>query len=263
MELPSNLFEQMAFNTRPKIEEHMLIVMDKSTHEEHLFQPFQTNNKQFKKAVTFLSAYNGLFNVTNRNNKIYFKKNLIDEDFIQIRIPEGAYEIESMNFEIKRIIIDKEHYTETNYPFTIKPNFSTLGSIVEIKPQGAIFGFVFDDSIGSLLGFDETILFEEYNLSPNPVDILSFDNIFIGCDIAQGMIFKGRRSGIIHNFTMDVDPGYKYIEKFRGGVQWYMMNTKDFISSINFKLKNENDNFVSFNGQSITFRPSIKEIQLY
>ena len=74
------------------------------------------------------------------------------------------------------------------------------------------------------------------------------------------MIFKGKRSGIIHNFTMDVDPGYKYIEKFRGGVQWYMMETKDFISSINFKLKNENGELVSFNGQSVTFRLSIKEV---
>ena len=260
MELPSKLLEQIAFNTRPKIEEHMLIVMNKSVHEEHLFQPLQTNNKQFKVGITFLSGYNGIFNVTNRNNKFYFKKNLIDEDFNQIRIPEGAYEIESLNDEIKRIIIDKEFYTIESYPFKIKPNFSTLGSIAEIKPQGPIIGFVFDDSIGSLLGFNETILYEEYNLSPNPVDILSFDNIFLETDIAQGMIFKRRRSGIIHNFTMDVDPGYKYIEKFRGGVQWYMMNTRDFISSINFKLKNENDNFVSFNGQSITFRLSIKEI---
>ena len=49
--------------------------------------------------------------------------------------------------------------------------------------------------------------FEENIISPNPVDILSFDNIFIECDIAQGMIFKGRRSGVIHNFTMDVSPG--------------------------------------------------------
>ena len=142
-----------------------------------------------------------------------------------------------MNDEIKRIIIDKEYYTETNYPFTIKPNFSTLGSIVEIKAQGPIIAFIFDVSIESLLGFNETIIYEENNLSPNPVDILSFDNIFLETDIAQGMIFKGRRSGIIHNFTMDVDPGYKYIEKFRGGVQWYMMNTKDYISSINFKSK--------------------------
>ena len=43
--LPSKILEQIAFNTRPKIEEHMLIVMDKSTHEEHLSQPLQTNNK--------------------------------------------------------------------------------------------------------------------------------------------------------------------------------------------------------------------------
>ena len=31
----------------------MLIVMDKSTNEEHLSQPLQTNNKQFKKPVNF------------------------------------------------------------------------------------------------------------------------------------------------------------------------------------------------------------------
>ena len=59
---------------------------------------------------------------------------------------------------------------------------------------------------------------------------------------------------------MDVDPGYKNIEKFRGGVQWYMMESKDIISSICFKLKNESNQSVSFNRQSITFRLPIKEI---
>ena len=39
MELPSKLSEQLVLNTRPKIEEHMLFVMDKSTHKEHLSQP--------------------------------------------------------------------------------------------------------------------------------------------------------------------------------------------------------------------------------
>ena len=151
---------------------HMLIDMDKSTHEEHLSQPLQTNNKQFKIAVTFLTGYNGIFNVTNSNNKFYFKKSITDEDdFIQITIPPGAYEIESLNDEIKRIIIDKEHYTIEDYPFQIKPNFSTLGSIIEIIPQGPIISFVFNDSIRHLLGFNETILYKEYNLSPNPVDI--------------------------------------------------------------------------------------------
>ena len=59
---------------------------------------------------------------------------------------------------------------------------------------------------------------------------------------------------------MDVDPEYKYIQKFCGGVQWYMMESKDITSSICFKLKNENNKLVSFNGQNITFRLSIKEI---
>ena len=53
MELPCKPSKQIAFNTKPKIEEHMLVVMDKSTHEEHLTQSLQTNIKQFKITVTF------------------------------------------------------------------------------------------------------------------------------------------------------------------------------------------------------------------
>ena len=101
-----------------------------------------------------------------------------------------------------------------------------------------------DDSIKDLQGFHANTLYEEHNLSTNPVDILSFDNIFLEYDIAEGMIFRGKRSRNLHNFTLDVDPGYKYIENFRGGVQWYMMQSKDIISSICFKLKNENNELV-------------------
>ena len=119
---------------------------------------------------------------------------------------------------------------------------------------------MFDDSIRDLPGLNAGTLYEEYNLSADLVEILSCDNFFLKTDIAQGKIFKGKRSGVIHNFTMDVNPIYKYIEKFRGGVQWYMMESKATISSICFKLKNENNQTVSFNGQSITFRLSIKEI---
>ena len=165
-----------------------------------------------------------------------------------------------MNDKIKRINIDEKYYTEANYPFHIRPNFSTLGSIIEIKPQGPLISFVFNDSIGNLLGFDETILIEQHILSKKSVDILSFDIIFIHTDIAEGMNFRNERNGIIRNFTKDVDPGYKIVEKFRGGIQWYMMDSKDVTSSICFKLKNENRNLVSFNGQSVTFRLSIKEI---
>ena len=40
MELPNEILEQKAFNNRNRTEEHILIVMDKSTLEEYLSQPF-------------------------------------------------------------------------------------------------------------------------------------------------------------------------------------------------------------------------------
>ena len=188
-------------------------------------------------------------------------KSIIDEDgFIKITIPPGADEIQILNNEIKKIVSDEEHFTEANYPFTIKPNFSTLGSIIEISPQGPIIGFMFDDSIRDLLGFKAKTLYEVYNLSPNPVDIITIDKIFIETDICKGMTSRGKRSGIRMNYTMNLNPGYKYVERIHGGVQWFMMESEDVISSFSFELKSENNELVSFNGQSNTFHLSIKEI---
>ena len=186
MELPSKLLEQNVYKTRSRIEEHILTVMEKSTPEEHLSQPPETNIKQFKIAITFLTAYNGIFNVTNENNKFYSKKTITNEDgFNKITIPHGAYEIKRLNNEVKRFIVDEKHYTEANYPVRMKPIFSTFGSVIEISPQGPIISFMFDDSLKDLLGFNATTLYEDYTKSSNPVDIISFDNIFIETDIAK------------------------------------------------------------------------------
>ena len=157
----------------------MLIVMNKSTHEEHLSQPLQTNIKQFQIAATFLAGSDGIFNVTNKNNNFYLTKS-INDDFNQITIPPVAYEIKSLNDENKRFIIKEGYFSTETYPFTTKPNFSTLGSVMEISPgRGIQFSSVQDDSLRSLLGFNPETIYEKYNQSPHPVDIRSFDNVFI------------------------------------------------------------------------------------
>ena len=99
-------------------------------HEEHLSQPLQTIKKPFKIAVTFLTGYNGIFNVTYKSNKFFFAKSITVKDgFNQIVNPQGAYEeIRSLNQEIKKFINEGGHFTEADCPFTIKPTFSTLGS---------------------------------------------------------------------------------------------------------------------------------------
>ena len=128
-----------------------------------------------------------------QKEKFYFNKSISDEDgFVLISIPPGAYEIEKLTNEIERINIVEEHFTEANYPFTIKPNFSTLRSIIATSEQGPLISFFSNDSIRDLVGFNAITIYDEYNLSPNPGDILLFDNIFLECDIARAKIFKGK-----------------------------------------------------------------------
>ena len=126
------MFQQKAFNARPKIGEHMLIVMDKSIHQETLAQPLQTNNN-LNSLLLFLLVITASLRLLERNN-FYFAKSIIDKDgFFQITIPPGAYELESLNNENKRNIIGEGHITQADYSFTIEPSFSTLGTIIEFS----------------------------------------------------------------------------------------------------------------------------------
>ena len=59
---------------------------------------------------------------------------------------------------------------------------------------------------------------------------------------------------------MKISPRHKYTANVRDAVQWYMLKNEDFVSSVSFELRSENNEIVSFNGQSITFRLSIKEV---
>ena len=212
--------------------------------------------------VTFLTGYNGIFNVTDKKNLTVSNN---DDDFNQITISQGAYEVESLNSEIKRIMIEEGYFTGANVPFTIKSNCSTLGPIREISSNvtSSQNYFTPDDSERDLIGFKTKVIHEEYNLSEYLVDILSLDTVFPECDNAQGIISKSIRGDIIHNGTMTVNPGYECVEKIDGVIDWYMMNTKFFLSNNNFKLKNEKIELVSFNGQSISFRLSIKKLYIF
>ena len=116
-----------------------------------------------------------------------------------------------MKNEIKTNIVEEGLFKETNCPFTIELKFSTLSSFIEISRQEPLISCTPDDSVPDLLGFISSTIFDEYNLSPLPVDVLSIEKFFLNCDMAQGMMFRGKGSRLNHSITMDVDPGYTYI----------------------------------------------------
>ena len=97
--------------------------------------------------------------MASKNNNFYFPKPISDENgFFQILFLKNGYDLESLNNEIQRIIIEEENYTEAKYPFTITPNFSTLGSIIGVSTQGPVVSNEPDDSIRDLSGFKATTI---------------------------------------------------------------------------------------------------------
>ena len=139
-----------------------------------------------------MTEYNGILNVTNKNRKLIFILVFEGADFKVNTIPPGAHEIESLHKEIERIIIDEGYITEEDYPFTIKANFSTLGSNIEITPgRGWQISFVQDirsESFCELnrLSYTMDIFYPIIPLIDYPLIIF-----FLETDIAQGMISNG------------------------------------------------------------------------
>ena len=72
-------------------------------------------------------------------------------------------------------------------------------------------------------------------MSDNDVHVIPIDNISIQNDFDERMVFKGSRTGAFLKFTIDVNPGYIYIEKFNGGIKWFMIEPVDYISSSFFQ----------------------------
>ena len=84
---------------------------------------------------------------------------------------------------------------------------------MEISRQEPLFSSNPEDSIRQLPCFNPEKTYEKKIPSTNLADKLSFDYFCLETDVAHGMIFKGNRTGIINHFPMDVDLGFKYIEK--------------------------------------------------
>ena len=61
------------------------------------------------------------------------------------------------------------------YPFTIKPSISTLGSVMEFSRQKPPISYTPNDSLQDLLAFTAGTIYEKNFLSSEAFDLLSFD----------------------------------------------------------------------------------------
>ena len=139
------------------------------------------------------------------------------------------------------------------FNYTEKSYINISEQALEIKKLGSHWEIDFTQkrTLKQLPGSNSKLMGESYNLSDHQVAII-LDNVFFESNFAKGLIFNGRKCGTIHNFNMDTYPRRNYLKTFDGIVTWYIMECKEFISSITFKVTNEIRRLVSHNNQEST-----------
>ena len=116
-----------------KIEGHVLIVMDETTHEEHLSNALQTNNEQFKTSITLLTCFNGRFIITNKYDKFYFTVSFKHDDFNVISVPLRLTKYSLSTANMNELFSKKDFLQNRKIHLQSNQNYSTLGFILKIS----------------------------------------------------------------------------------------------------------------------------------
>ncbi|KAI8120100.1 hypothetical protein CVS40_8602 [Lucilia cuprina] len=172
-----------------------------------------------------------------------------------IEIPIGSYELEDIADFLES---EYEYLTKGEKSIKIEANNNTMR--VEITTSHDKIFFDKDRTIGKLMGFNKNILNGgSHYVSEIPVNILKVNTIRIDCNIAIGSYINGTRAHTIHEFGINVSPGYK-LDEIPKNLIYLPLNTKE-ISSITVTIVDQNSELINFRGENITLRLHLRPKQ--
>lgn len=196
----------------------------------------------YEAALVDFHCYNSIPNIDYDNNLFHIG------DYV-IEIPVGSYELED--------VVDyvKAEYTSINQnvnkTIEIVANNNTLQ--IEIFSSHDVINFNYDRSIGSLFGFEDRVLLPNIrHISDQPVNILKVNAIQIHCNLTTGAYMNSLPAHAIHEFAINVSPGYKMDELPRNLI-YLPVNAKE-ISSLKVWVTDQDSRLINFRGEEITIR---------
>jgi len=139
----------------------------------------------------------------------------------------------------------------------ITANMSTLKSVLEISNDFQV-DFRVQNSISSVLGFQNQVFKEGVHESESVVNILSMNSILMNVDVIEGSYVNGRTQNTIYSFFPDVEPGYKIVENLRNLV--YLPVILDKINKMETVVTDQNGKQLNLRGENLTIRFHLKEI---
>lgn len=217
--------------------------------------------KDYEIGVTGLNTYYSFPNIDPTNNKFVYS---VDSGatWKVIEIPTGSYEIEAINDNIQRLMKDNGDWDATNdsYYITIIPDPNTLKSILNITNATYKVDFTVAGTIRELLGFDSAVYDPGYNVSQNPVNILSITNFYIFNSLVSLSTLNGLNTNNVFSFFPSVGPGYKIIETPQP-IMYYPINNPGRLLECTTKLVDQTGRLLDLRGESLTVKFQIREVQ--
>ena len=242
--------KQIAINTAPKKSYSIILSSNTTDFTTTISPPIQLRSDNWAIGLINLTTYNSIFNITAINNIFRYNNSTV---WKVITLNPGAYEITDINNEIQRQLT-----LNGDSGISIIINQPTLGSIVNITGAGYQVDFTVVNSIGSTLGFNPVLLTTGYNISPNPVNILSISSLLVNCSIIKDSYLNSSPYQTLYSFFPNVSPGYKVVETPINIV--YLPVISRDITSIRIWITDQDGNIVSLNGENIFLRLEIKRL---
>lgn len=203
------------------------------------FPPIELSD-EYECCLTDFHSYNSIPNVDYDNNLFHIGDKVIE-------IPIGSYELQ----DIADYIIEQYKHQNAKRSIIIEANNNTLQ--IEITSSDDTVFFDRDRSIGRLLGYGEKSLEPgKKHFSNQPVNILKVNAIQVQCNIIRGAFMNDSPAHILHEFALDVPPGYK-LDVTPRNLIYLPVNVRE-ITSLQIWIVDQEGRLINFRGEEITLR---------
>ena len=235
--------------------EYLYKISDIEKINNFIVDSYSKNKKLIKKDFDQLTKITNQINqnitegASHKDKTIIIPEYGIRNDFVEIELPPGVYELVDINRNMKQKLSDSDF----EFEFNIEADTKSMKSV--LTTSNPIY---FNSKLNELLGFTDTNYIEGTHISEKPVMITTTDKVHLKCDCVDGSIVNGIREQILFSFNLSAPPGYKIIKE--PNVILYKKINKTRLDSIQFFLEDNNHNPVDFNSEILTFTIQIIKI---
>ena len=224
-----------------------IIQSGKNSRIETNFVPSLELEGSYEIALQSIETYYSFPNIDKKNNKI---KISLDNgtSWNDLTFAIGCYEHKDINEELQRMVVLLGGKKDD---IVLKPNKNTFQTIMTISGVVQV-NFKVDNSIRTVLGFDEKVYKSGRHLSEHTVNIMRVNSIFVHTDVIGSAYVNGSQSPVIYSFFPDIPPGGKIIVQPR--VLIYLPISLSVISRLTSWLTDQENQELNLRGEELTIK---------